>query len=179
MHNGEGMERLWSYLRRFNRITKEMTPDHHRVALLDDALLHYSEYLRNQMGETLMHRYIKAQTTGSNCDQELEQLTSSLSVLIYNEHSCRVISTMLRARMSTSPCRLNKLAHASRKPMARLPYELVDAGIIGCEGLPPGVLLKRASNYGHRCLERILVESEKIKFVIFPHGASGAATTSQ
>ncbi|XP_014669631.1 PREDICTED: uncharacterized protein LOC106810710 [Priapulus caudatus] len=76
--DGEGMERLWSYLRRFNRITKEMTPDH-RVALLDDALLHNSEYLRNQMGETLMHRYIKAQTTRSNCDQELEQLTSRLS----------------------------------------------------------------------------------------------------
>ncbi|XP_014678773.1 PREDICTED: uncharacterized protein LOC106818594 [Priapulus caudatus] len=30
-------------------------------------------------GETLMHRYIKVQTTRSNCDQELEQLTSSLS----------------------------------------------------------------------------------------------------
>ncbi|XP_014676836.1 PREDICTED: uncharacterized protein LOC106816733 [Priapulus caudatus] len=87
----------------------------------------------------------------------------------------------------------DKYSHASGKPMARLPYKLVDAGVIGCEGLPPGVLLKRPSNYGHRCLERILVESETIKFVIHPHDAtvsdaadiihpydaSGAATTSQ
>ncbi|CAM4705171.1 unnamed protein product [Leuciscus chuanchicus] len=38
--DGEGMERLWSFLRRFARVTKEMTPSH-RLDLLTDALLHY------------------------------------------------------------------------------------------------------------------------------------------
>ncbi|XP_056114586.1 uncharacterized protein LOC130090966 [Rhinichthys klamathensis goyatoka] len=36
----EGMERLWSFLRRFARVTKEITPSH-RLDLLTDALLHY------------------------------------------------------------------------------------------------------------------------------------------
>ena len=39
--DGEVMERLWSYLRRFSSITKEMTPSH-REDLLTEALLHYS-----------------------------------------------------------------------------------------------------------------------------------------
>ncbi|XP_073729006.1 uncharacterized protein [Misgurnus anguillicaudatus] len=38
--DGEGMERLWSFLQRFARVTKEMTPSH-RLDLLTDALLHY------------------------------------------------------------------------------------------------------------------------------------------
>ena len=29
LSDGEGMERLWSYLRRFSRMTKEMRPAHH------------------------------------------------------------------------------------------------------------------------------------------------------
>ena len=39
--DGEVVERLWSYLRRFARMTKEMRPSH-RVDVLTDALLHYS-----------------------------------------------------------------------------------------------------------------------------------------
>ncbi|XP_066932743.1 uncharacterized protein [Clytia hemisphaerica] len=38
--DGELMERLWSYLRSFSKITKEMTPAH-RTDLLSDALLHF------------------------------------------------------------------------------------------------------------------------------------------
>ncbi|KAJ8381210.1 hypothetical protein SKAU_G00019880 [Synaphobranchus kaupii] len=38
--DGEGMERLWSYLRTFSRMTKEMTPSH-RLDLLTDGFLHY------------------------------------------------------------------------------------------------------------------------------------------
>ncbi|PIK38037.1 hypothetical protein BSL78_25128 [Apostichopus japonicus] len=39
--DGEGMERLWSYLRKFAHITKEMTPSH-RIDLLSDALRHFA-----------------------------------------------------------------------------------------------------------------------------------------
>ncbi|KAK6321850.1 hypothetical protein J4Q44_G00088260 [Coregonus suidteri] len=38
---GEQMERLWSYLRKFGKITKEMTPSYH-VDTLTDALLYYA-----------------------------------------------------------------------------------------------------------------------------------------
>ena len=41
MTDGEGVERLWSYLRRFARMTKEMRPSH-RIDILCDALLHYA-----------------------------------------------------------------------------------------------------------------------------------------
>lgn len=40
--DGEGVERLWSYLRRFSRMTKEMRPSH-RIDVLTDALLHYAQ----------------------------------------------------------------------------------------------------------------------------------------
>ena len=48
--DGEEMERLWSYLRPFARITKEMTPAH-RVDLLTDALIHYGDKKRDGMGK--------------------------------------------------------------------------------------------------------------------------------
>ncbi|XP_014669635.1 PREDICTED: uncharacterized protein LOC106810715 [Priapulus caudatus] len=117
-----------------------------------------------------------------------------------SEHQLTAESELQKTTRNTALLRKNvqtlfndKYSHDSGKPMARLPYKLVDAGVISCKGLPPGVFLKRPSNYGHRCLERILVESEKIKFVIHPHDAtvsdaadiihphdaSGAATTSQ
>ena len=41
MTDGEGIERLWSYLRGFKRITKEMTINN-RQDLLTDAMLHHT-----------------------------------------------------------------------------------------------------------------------------------------
>lgn len=38
--DGEVLERLWSFLRRFCKMTKEMRPSH-RIDVLTDALLHY------------------------------------------------------------------------------------------------------------------------------------------
>lgn len=38
--DGELMERLWSYLRSFNKITKEMTVEN-RIFLLSEALLYF------------------------------------------------------------------------------------------------------------------------------------------
>jgi len=40
LSDGEVVERLWSYLRRFAAMTKEMHPSH-RVDVLSDALMYY------------------------------------------------------------------------------------------------------------------------------------------
>ena len=40
--DGEIMEQLWSFLRRFSKMTKEMQPSH-RIDVLTDALLYYSK----------------------------------------------------------------------------------------------------------------------------------------
>lgn len=42
MTDGEGIERLWSYLRGFRKITKEMTISN-RQDLLTEAMLHHTE----------------------------------------------------------------------------------------------------------------------------------------
>lgn len=55
--DGEQSERLWSYLRKFGKITKEMTPSH-RTDLLTDALLHYSAKVQRKQSQyvyTHMH----------------------------------------------------------------------------------------------------------------------------
>ena len=38
--DGEMLERLWSYIRGFGKMTKEMRPSH-RIDVLSDALLYY------------------------------------------------------------------------------------------------------------------------------------------
>ncbi len=48
--DGETMERLWSYLRPFSKITKEQTLSH-RTDLLTDALLHYAEKKISTLGK--------------------------------------------------------------------------------------------------------------------------------
>jgi hypothetical protein len=50
MTDGEGTERLWSFLRDYSRITKEMAPDK-RVDVLTDGLLHYAKRLRQRFGK--------------------------------------------------------------------------------------------------------------------------------
>ena len=41
LSDGEVMERLWSYLRRFGRMTKEMRPAHRVIDILVHALVYY------------------------------------------------------------------------------------------------------------------------------------------
>ena len=41
LSDGETLERLWSYLRRFAPMTKEMRPSH-RIDVLSDALKYYA-----------------------------------------------------------------------------------------------------------------------------------------
>ena len=49
LSDGEGVERFWSFLRQFSRITKEMATDK-RVDVLTDATLHYREHLQKRFG---------------------------------------------------------------------------------------------------------------------------------
>ena len=41
LSDGEVCERLWSFMRRFSRMTKELRPSH-RIDVLTDALLHFA-----------------------------------------------------------------------------------------------------------------------------------------
>ena len=47
--DGETMERLWSYMRRYSRMTKEMRPSH-RIDVLCSALTHYGMHKKNKLG---------------------------------------------------------------------------------------------------------------------------------
>ena len=48
--DGEVLERIWSFLRRFGKMTKEMRPNH-RVDVLSDALLFYAKKKSGRIGE--------------------------------------------------------------------------------------------------------------------------------
>lgn len=43
------MERLWSYLRRYGKMTKEMRPAH-RIDVLSDALIYYGIMTKKKLG---------------------------------------------------------------------------------------------------------------------------------
>lgn len=50
LSDGEVVERVWSYLRRFAGMTKEMHPSH-RTDVLSDALLYYCQKSARNLGE--------------------------------------------------------------------------------------------------------------------------------
>ena len=47
--DGENVERLWSYLGRFSKMTKEMSGN--RIDLLSDALSHYCKVKQRKLGK--------------------------------------------------------------------------------------------------------------------------------
>ena len=47
--DGEGTERLWSFLRRFSKMTKEMRPSH-RTDVLSHALAYYGWKKKEKLG---------------------------------------------------------------------------------------------------------------------------------
>ena len=59
LSDGETMERLWSYLRRFGRMTKEMRPAHRRDVLAH-ALACYGMKTKVKLGKD--HRYVYLKT---------------------------------------------------------------------------------------------------------------------
>ncbi|XP_038050149.1 uncharacterized protein LOC119723516 [Patiria miniata] len=77
--DGETMERLWSYLRRFSAITKEMTPSH-RVDLLTDGLLHFARRKRDSLGHSLVSSMEKAYNTVEKSQLELDTLLAEWGV---------------------------------------------------------------------------------------------------
>ena len=57
LSDGETMEHLWSYLRRFGRMTKEMRPAH-RIDVLAHALVHYGMKTKAKLGVYMcIHHY--------------------------------------------------------------------------------------------------------------------------
>ena len=61
LSDGEVMERLWSYLRRFSRMTKEMRPAH-RVDILAHALLYYAFMSKQKLGILYFYAFISLHT---------------------------------------------------------------------------------------------------------------------
>ena len=55
LSDGEVMERLWSYLRPFSRMTKEMHPSH-RVDILTHALLFYGHGSKHKLRKVLIKK---------------------------------------------------------------------------------------------------------------------------
>ncbi len=49
--DGEVVERLWAYLRKYSKSTKEMRPSH-LIDVLTDALLHYAQRSAQRLGKT-------------------------------------------------------------------------------------------------------------------------------
>ncbi|KAL3884204.1 hypothetical protein ACJMK2_030423 [Sinanodonta woodiana] len=90
--DGEGMERLWSYLRCFSKITKEMNLDN-RQDLLVDALFYYSEKLKLKLCSRLEQKHLRA----------IEQKTSALESLKMLTHaSMEEISQWANTKKSKS-----------------------------------------------------------------------------
>ena len=48
LSDGEVMERMWSYLRRYTKMTKEMRPSH-RIDILSHALLYYGHLTKKML----------------------------------------------------------------------------------------------------------------------------------
>ena len=53
LSDGEVVERVWSYLRRFAAMTKEMYPSH-RIDVVSDALSYYCQKSACNLGEFLI-----------------------------------------------------------------------------------------------------------------------------
>ena len=57
LSDGETMERLWSYLRRYGKMTKEMRPAH-RIDVLSDALIYYGIMTKKKLGTIIISQCI-------------------------------------------------------------------------------------------------------------------------
>ncbi|XP_035852925.1 uncharacterized protein LOC116055146 [Sander lucioperca] len=79
--DGEGMERLWSFLRRFARVTKEMTPSH-RLDLLTDALLHYGRRKSTDLEVQLLQRLDRAEKISILAQEDLSSVIREAPVLV-------------------------------------------------------------------------------------------------
>ena len=65
MSDGETMERLWSYLRQFSHMTKEVRPSH-RIDVLCSALIFYGIITREKLSRILIFNVMKHLNDGLN-----------------------------------------------------------------------------------------------------------------
>ncbi|KAK6304087.1 hypothetical protein J4Q44_G00246730 [Coregonus suidteri] len=75
------MERLWSYLRTFVKITKKMTPSH-RVDTLTDALLYYAARVREKQAPAIQLRRQKVLKEVTEAKEELMVLLNSIPCVL-------------------------------------------------------------------------------------------------
>ncbi|KAI8515552.1 hypothetical protein Bbelb_063650, partial [Branchiostoma belcheri] len=108
LSDGEVVERLWSYLRKFKPISKEMTPSH-RSDLLTDALLHYSRRKAEDMHVSLAMSYDKAVTTYQLAKDDLAKILNQVPVAVseedvemWRQSELDLISQSSRSRQSSS-----------------------------------------------------------------------------
>ena len=75
--DGEVMERMWSYMRAFCSITKEMSPSR-RIDALTDCLLHYGRMSKSKLGERLSRRMLQAKELHKTADATFNEMTESV-----------------------------------------------------------------------------------------------------
>lgn len=83
--DGEVMERMWSFLRGFGSITKEMTPSR-RIDALSDCLLHYARLSRSKIGTRLRKRMVRAtelHVTSIAAFEEMSKSVPGFSIFCY------------------------------------------------------------------------------------------------
>ncbi|XP_028412340.1 uncharacterized protein LOC114535157 [Dendronephthya gigantea] len=79
LSDGEQLERLWSYLRRFSKMTKEMRPSH-RIDVLSDALLHYGRQCKDTLVSGLLKNWKKSAQCIEASQKNIDDLANKLSV---------------------------------------------------------------------------------------------------
>ncbi|XP_028416121.1 uncharacterized protein LOC114539705 [Dendronephthya gigantea] len=75
--DGEVMERLWSYLRGFASITKEMSPSR-RIDALTDCLLHYGRQSKSKLGERLRRRMVRAMELQKTATKTFDEMVDTI-----------------------------------------------------------------------------------------------------
>ncbi|XP_052063025.1 uncharacterized protein LOC127702761 [Mytilus californianus] len=75
--DGEGIERLWSYLGGFSSITKEMTPEN-RTDLLTDGLIYFGQKIRDKLGYTLVMKFKRSKKIEENSDVAMKEIVSTV-----------------------------------------------------------------------------------------------------
>ncbi|XP_076099472.1 uncharacterized protein LOC143068950 isoform X2 [Mytilus galloprovincialis] len=110
--DGEGIERLWSYLGGFSSITKEMTPEN-RTDLLTDGLIYFGQKIRDKLDYTLVMKLQRAKKIEENSDVALKEILSTVhDKVIGNDKIIQWIeeekSSVLHTQNNDAAIKLNK-----------------------------------------------------------------------
>ncbi|CAK8678070.1 unnamed protein product [Clavelina lepadiformis] len=89
--DGETVERLWAYLRGFNKISKEMKPEH-RTDLLTDGLILYGRKIKKKLGYALMNKLKRASCKMELAKSELEAMAASYPGGTLTQHQLKAIA---------------------------------------------------------------------------------------